>query len=78
MSLLSYSGPKACRKKKVRSISEVTHAGSSNSFSAWIITKVAPTFDYIENKAIEEEHRKGLLSNQPADANAMSSHLKTV
>lgn len=23
------------------------------------ITKAAPTFDYVENKAIEEEHRKG-------------------
>ncbi|KAJ6047281.1 uncharacterized protein N7446_012115 [Penicillium canescens] len=35
------------------------------------ITKAAPTFDYIENKAIEEEHRKGQLSNQSADANAL-------
>lgn len=35
------------------------------------ITKAAPTFDYIENKAIEEEHRKGQLGNQPADANAL-------
>ncbi|XRM42623.1 hypothetical protein ABZX51_005833 [Aspergillus tubingensis] len=32
------------------------------------ITKAAPTFDYIENKAIEEEHRKGQLSKQPAEA----------
>lgn len=23
------------------------------------ITKAAPTFDYVENKAIEEEYRKG-------------------
>ena len=28
------------------------------------ITKAAPTFDYIENKAIEEEHRKGQLGKQ--------------
>lgn len=35
------------------------------------ITKAAPTFDYIENKAIEEEHRKGQLGNQPADTNAL-------
>ncbi|KAJ5264664.1 hypothetical protein N7505_007457 [Penicillium chrysogenum] len=35
------------------------------------ITKAAPKFDYIENKAIEEEHRKGQLSNQSADANAL-------
>jgi hypothetical protein len=35
------------------------------------ITKAAPTFDYIENKAIEEEHRKGQLSNQSTDANAL-------
>ncbi|KAJ5481389.1 hypothetical protein N7475_000201 [Penicillium sp. IBT 31633x] len=35
------------------------------------ITKAAPTFDYIENKAIEEDHRKGQLSNQPADANTL-------
>jgi hypothetical protein len=31
------------------------------------ITKAAPTFDYIENKAIEEEHRKGQLSKQPTE-----------
>jgi hypothetical protein len=35
------------------------------------ITKAAPTFDYIENKAIEEEHRKGQLGNKPADTNAL-------
>jgi hypothetical protein len=29
------------------------------------VTKAAPSFDYIENKAIEEEHRKGQLGNQP-------------
>jgi hypothetical protein len=29
------------------------------------ITKAAPTFDSIENKAIEEEHRKGQLGKQP-------------
>ncbi|KAL4937119.1 hypothetical protein BDV06DRAFT_227260 [Aspergillus oleicola] len=32
------------------------------------LTKAAPTFDYIENKAIEEEHRKGQLSKQPTKA----------
>jgi hypothetical protein len=31
------------------------------------IMKAAPTFDYIENKAIEEEHRKGQLGKQPID-----------
>ncbi|KAI2867915.1 hypothetical protein CBS76997_10738 [Aspergillus niger] len=31
------------------------------------ITKAAPTFDYIENKAIEEEHRKGQLGKQTID-----------
>jgi hypothetical protein len=31
------------------------------------VTKAAPTFDYIENKAIEEEHRKGQLSKQPTE-----------
>jgi hypothetical protein len=35
------------------------------------ITKAAPTFDYIENKAIEEEHRKGQLGNKPADTSAL-------
>ncbi|KAJ5829151.1 uncharacterized protein N7525_007404 [Penicillium rubens] len=35
------------------------------------ITKAAPTFDYIENKAIEEEHRKGQLSKQPTEAEAL-------
>ncbi|KAJ6050692.1 uncharacterized protein N7446_010801 [Penicillium canescens] len=35
------------------------------------ITKAAPTFDYIENKAIEEEHRKGQLGNHSADTNAI-------
>ncbi|OKP10343.1 hypothetical protein PENSUB_4232, partial [Penicillium subrubescens] len=35
------------------------------------ITKAAPTFDYIENKAIEEEHRKGQLGNNPVDTNAL-------
>ncbi|KAJ5346883.1 uncharacterized protein N7506_000136 [Penicillium brevicompactum] len=35
------------------------------------ITKAAPTFDYIENKAIEEEHRKGQLSKQPTEAHAL-------
>ncbi|KAL2848999.1 hypothetical protein BJX68DRAFT_255613 [Aspergillus pseudodeflectus] len=32
------------------------------------ITRAAPTFDYIENKAIEEEHRKGQLSKPPTEA----------
>ena len=36
-----------------------------------IITKAAPTFDYIENKAIEEEHRKGQLSKQLTEAQAL-------
>jgi hypothetical protein len=35
------------------------------------ITKAAPTFDYIENKAIEEEHRKGQLSRQPAEGQTL-------
>ncbi|KAJ5283470.1 hypothetical protein N7505_001450 [Penicillium chrysogenum] len=35
------------------------------------ITKAAPTFDYIENKAIEEEHRKGQLRKQPTEAQAL-------
>jgi hypothetical protein len=34
------------------------------------ITKSAPTFDYIENKAIEEEHRKGQLRKQPTEVEA--------
>ncbi|KAJ5543823.1 hypothetical protein N7513_003404 [Penicillium frequentans] len=34
------------------------------------ITKAAPTFDFIENKAIEEEHRKGQLSKQPMEMQA--------
>lgn len=29
------------------------------------ITRAAPTFDYIENKAIEEEHQKGQWGTQP-------------
>ena len=41
------------------------------------ITKAAPTFDYIENKAIEEEHRKGQLGNHPADARALSTFALT-
>lgn len=32
------------------------------------IIKAAPTFDYIENKAIEEEHRKGQLGKQSTEA----------
>ncbi|KAK7212007.1 hypothetical protein V2G26_019185 [Clonostachys chloroleuca] len=35
------------------------------------IIKAAPTFDYIENKAIEEEHRKGQLGKQPNEAQAL-------
>ena len=35
------------------------------------ITKAAPTFDYIENKAIEEEHRKGQLSKQLTEGQAL-------
>ncbi|KAJ5654904.1 hypothetical protein N7490_001907 [Penicillium lividum] len=35
------------------------------------VTKAAPTFDYIENKAIEEEHRKGQLSKQPTEGQAL-------
>lgn len=35
------------------------------------ILKAAPTFDYIENKAIEEEHRKGQLGKQPTEAPAI-------
>ncbi|CAG9955910.1 unnamed protein product [Clonostachys rosea f. rosea IK726] len=30
------------------------------------VVKAAPTFDYIENRAIEEEHRKGQLGKQPS------------
>ncbi|KAI9045749.1 uncharacterized protein KD926_007050 [Aspergillus affinis] len=33
------------------------------------ITKAAPTFDYIENKAIEEEHRKGQLRKHQQNKN---------
>ncbi|KAJ5111782.1 hypothetical protein NUU61_001412 [Penicillium alfredii] len=39
------------------------------------VTKAAPTFDYIENKAIEEEYRKGQLSNQPTDTNALPAFI---
>jgi len=39
------------------------------------ITKAAPTFDYIENKAIEEEHRKGQLGNQPPDSNTLPAFI---
>ncbi|KAJ6118985.1 hypothetical protein N7471_013605 [Penicillium samsonianum] len=35
------------------------------------ITKAAPTFDYIENKAIEEKLRKGQWNKQPTDAQAL-------
>jgi hypothetical protein len=35
------------------------------------ITRAAPTFDYIENKAIEEEHRKGQLSKPPTEAQTL-------
>ncbi|KAI3056906.1 hypothetical protein CBS147353_11111 [Aspergillus niger] len=35
------------------------------------ITKAAPTFDYIENKAIEEEHRKGQLGKQPINGQTL-------
>ena len=35
------------------------------------VTKAAPTFDYIENKAIEEEHRKGQLGKQPTETQAL-------
>jgi hypothetical protein len=34
-------------------------------------TRAAPTFDYIENKAIEEEHRKGQLGKQPTEVGAL-------
>ncbi|OJD10622.1 hypothetical protein AJ78_08417 [Emergomyces pasteurianus Ep9510] len=35
------------------------------------VTKAAPSFDYIENKAIEEEHRKAQLGKQPTEARAL-------
>ncbi|KKZ65716.1 hypothetical protein EMCG_08482 [[Emmonsia] crescens] len=35
------------------------------------VTRAAPSFDYIENKAIEEEHRKGQLGRQPTEARAL-------
>ena len=35
------------------------------------IIKAAPTFDYIEGKAIEEEHRKGQLARQPVGGQAL-------
>ncbi|KAJ5508451.1 hypothetical protein N7527_010594 [Penicillium freii] len=35
------------------------------------VTKAAPTFDYIENKAIEEEHRKGQLGKQAMETQAL-------
>ncbi|KAJ5931193.1 hypothetical protein N7516_005682 [Penicillium verrucosum] len=35
------------------------------------IIKAAPTFDYIENKAIEEEHRKGQLGKQAMESQAL-------
>ena len=35
------------------------------------IIKAAPTFDYIENKAIEEEHRKGQLGKQSSEVQAL-------
>jgi hypothetical protein len=35
------------------------------------ITRAAPTFDYIENKAIEEEHRKEQLSRQPTEVRTL-------
>jgi hypothetical protein len=35
------------------------------------IVKAAPTFDYIENKAIEEEHRKGQLGEQSSVGQAL-------
>lgn len=41
------------------------------------VTKPAPTFDSIENKAIEEEHRKGQLGSQPADTQALSTFALT-
>ena len=37
------------------------------------IVKAAPTFDYIENKAIEEEHRKGQLGKRPTEGQALSA-----
>ncbi|KAJ6016530.1 hypothetical protein N7540_011121 [Penicillium herquei] len=35
------------------------------------VTKAAPTFDYIENKAIEEEHRKEQLGKQVTETQAL-------
>jgi hypothetical protein len=35
------------------------------------VTKAAPTFDYIENKAVEEEHRKGQLGKQEMETQAL-------
>ncbi|KAJ5296227.1 uncharacterized protein N7443_007120 [Penicillium atrosanguineum] len=35
------------------------------------VTKAAPTFDYIENKAIQEEHRKGQLGKQAMETQAL-------
>lgn len=35
------------------------------------VTKAAPTFDYIENKAIEEEHREGQLGRQTTETQAL-------
>jgi hypothetical protein len=35
------------------------------------IIKAAPTFNYIENKAIKEEHRKGQLGKQPIDGQTL-------
>ncbi|KAJ5593542.1 hypothetical protein N7537_010446 [Penicillium hordei] len=37
------------------------------------VTKAAPTFDYIENKAIAEEHRKGQLGKQAMETQALSA-----
>jgi hypothetical protein len=41
------------------------------------IIKAAPMFDYVENKAIEEEHRKGQLGKPPADAQALPTFAVT-
>ncbi|RDH26574.1 hypothetical protein BDQ94DRAFT_177433 [Aspergillus welwitschiae] len=35
------------------------------------ITRAAPTFGYIENKAIKEEHQKGQLGKQPVDGHTL-------
>ncbi|KAK2730927.1 hypothetical protein FQN57_003788, partial [Myotisia sp. PD_48] len=35
------------------------------------IIKAAPSFDYIENKAIEEEHRKSQLGKRPTEVQAL-------